>query len=206
MADGYKKLRAKFDWPLVGAIVAIVIIALVNLYSATRVAPRGLYQSQLLFFAVGALLFVVTAASDYRLFERLAYAIYGVALVLLCAVLVGGKTVKGSSRWLGFGGFGIQPSELAKVAVIFIMAKLFSGDPRGLALWPWRYVAAALTVMGAPMMLIVKQPDLGTALILYLIATTIMMLVSLQLHVKLLTLGAEFLIGGSLFLFKLHGY
>ena len=56
------------------------------------------------------------------------------------------------------------------------------------------------------MLLIMKQPDLGTALILYLIATTILMVVSLQLHVKLLTLGGELLVGTAFFLFKLHGY
>ena len=60
--------------------------------------------------------------------------------------------------------------------------------------------------MGLPMLLIMKQPDLGTALILYLIATTILMVVSLQLHVKLFTLGAELLVGTAFFLFKLHGY
>jgi len=132
----FRKLRTKFDWPLFGAIVAIICIGLVNLYSATRVAPKGLYQNQLMWFAVGGVLFMVTAASDYRLFERLAYAIYGVGLVLLVAVLIGGKTVKGSSRWLGFGPFGIQPSELAKIAVIMGLAKLFAGDPMDLALRP----------------------------------------------------------------------
>lgn len=202
----FRKLRRKFDWPLFGAIVAIIAIGLVNLYSATRVAPKGLYQNQLMWFAIGFVVFVVTAASDYRLFERLAYAIYGVGLVLLVAVLVGGKTVKGSSRWLGFGSFGIQPSELAKIAVIIALAKLFSGDPLDLALRPWRYLVSALALMGIPMLLIMKQPDLGTALILYLIATTIMMVVALQLHVKLLTLGAELLVGTVFFLFKLHGY
>jgi rod shape determining protein RodA len=202
----FRKLRTKFDWPLFGAIVAIVIIGLVNLYSATRVAPKGLYQNQLIWFFIGAAVFILTAASDYRLFERLAYAIYGVGLVLLVAVLIGGKTVKGSSRWLGFGPFGIQPSELAKIAVIIALAKLFSGDPLDLALRPWRYVFMALVLMGAPMLLIMKQPDLGTALILYLIATTILMVVSLQLHVKLLTIGAELALGTAFFLFKLHGY
>ncbi|MGZ3442492.1 MAG: FtsW/RodA/SpoVE family cell cycle protein, partial [Polyangia bacterium] len=148
-----------------------------NLYSATRVAPKGLYQNQLMWFAVGGVIFVVTAASDYRLFERLAYAVYGVGIVLLVAVLIGGKTVKGSSRWLGFGPFGIQPSELAKIAVIMGLAKLFAGDPMDLALRPWRYMVSALALMGVPMLLIMKQPDLGTALILYLIATTIIMVV-----------------------------
>src|SRR5437763_2844674 len=174
----FRKLRTKFDWPLFGAICAIIAIALVNLYSATRVAPKGLYQNQLMWFTVGAVIFMVTAASDYRLFERLAYAVYGVGLVLLLAVLIGGKTVKGSSRWLGFGPFGIQPSELAKLAVIIALAKLFSGDPLDLALRPWRYLLPALMLVGLPILHIMQQPDLGTALTLYLIATTISRVVS----------------------------
>jgi rod shape determining protein RodA len=209
MADGFRslrKLRAQFDWPLGICILTIIGIGLVNLYSATRVAPRGLYQNQLVWFGIGFVIFVITAASDYRLFERLAYAIYGIGLVLLVAVLVGGKTVKGSSRWLGFGAYGVQPSELAKITVIIALAKLFSGDPLDLALRPWRYVMAALALMGVPMLLIMKQPDLGTALILYLIATTVMMLMPLQLHVKLLTIGGESLIGIIFFFYKLHGY
>ena len=54
----FRKLRTKFDWPLFGAILAIVTIGLVNLYSATRVAPKGLYQNQLVWFAVGGVLFL----------------------------------------------------------------------------------------------------------------------------------------------------
>jgi rod shape determining protein RodA len=201
-----RKLRAQFDWPLAGAILAIIAIGLVNLYSATSVAPRGLYSQQLGFFAGGLVVFVAAAAIDYRVFERLAYAIYGVGLVLLVAVLIGGKVVKGSSRWLSLGPIGVQPSELAKIAVIIGMAKLFSGEPLDLALRPWRYVLMALGLLAFPAAFIAKQPDLGTALILYLISTTIMMLVPLQLHVKLITLGLELAAGGTLFLFKLHGY
>jgi rod shape determining protein RodA len=201
-----RKLRAQFDWPLAGAILAIVVIGLVNLYSATRVAPRGLYQQQLGWFAAGLVVFITTAAIDYRAFERIAYALYGVGLVLLVAVLVGGRVVKGSSRWLSLGPVGIQPSELAKIAVIIGLAKLFSGDPLDLALRPWRYMAAGVALMGLPMALIAKQPDLGTALILYLIATTMMMLVPLQLHVKLIRIGVDTLAGVVMFFFKLHGY
>jgi rod shape determining protein RodA len=122
------------------------------------------------------------------------------------AVLLGGKVVKGSSRWLSIGPVGIQPSELAKIAVILGLAKIFSGDPLDLALRPWTYVAGALGLLGAPMVLVMKQPDLGTALILYLIGTTIMMVVPLQLHVKLITASVEAVAGTVVFLFKLHGY
>src|SRR3954468_1571594 len=113
----FRKLRTKFDWPLFGAILAIVAIGLVNLYSATQVAPRGLYQNQLMWFSVGTILFVVVSSIDYRVYERYAYALYGVVLVLLVAVLLGGRVAKGSSRWLAFGPIGIQPSELAKLGI-----------------------------------------------------------------------------------------
>jgi rod shape determining protein RodA len=206
MATSLRKLRTQFDWPLFGAMIAIITIGLVNLWSATRVAPHGLYSQQLVWFAAGFAVFVATAAVDYRAYERYAYAIYGVGLVLLIAVLLGGKVVKGSSRWLSIGPVGIQPSELAKIVIILALAKIFSGDPMDLALRPWTYVLGALGLMGAPMLLVMKQPDLGTALILYLIGTTILVVVPLALHVKLVTIGVEVVAGAILFLFKLHGY
>jgi len=201
-----RKLRAQFDWPLAGAILAILILGLTNLYSATRVAPHGLYSHQLAWVAAGLLLFTIVAAVDYRLYERYAYALFAVAIVLLVAVLVGGKVVKGSSRWLSVGPVGIQPSELAKIAVVLALAKVFSGDPLDLALRPWAYVAMALALLGLPLMLVMKQPDLGTALILFLVGMSIVMVVSLQLHVKLIVLSVELFLGVMLFLFKLHGY
>src|SRR5690349_10319438 len=101
-----RKLRTQFDWPLAGAILAIIAIGLVNLYSATRVAPRGLYQQQMMWFGVGTAIFVAMAASDYRFFERLAYPIFVVGLVILASLLVGGRVVNGSRRWIGIGPFG----------------------------------------------------------------------------------------------------
>ncbi len=206
MINELRKLRAQFDWFLAGAILAIVAIGLVNLYSATRVAPHGRYTQQLGWESAWLVVFTATAAVDYRAFERLAYALYGVGVVLLVAVLVGGKVVKGSSRWLSLGPVSIQPSELAKLAVIIALAKLFSGDPMDLQLRPWRYVAAALGLLGLPLLLVMKQPDLGTALIIFLIGMTVMMVVSLELHVKLLVLGGEAIAGVAMVLFKLHGY
>ena len=205
-SSSLSKLRAQFDWALFFVVTGIICIGLTNLYSATRVAPAGLYTHQLMWFVGGLILFVATAAIDYRTYERLAYASYAVVVVMLLAVLIGGRSAKGSSRWLSFGPIGIQPSELAKLAVLLAMAKLFSGDPVDLALRPPRYVGMALVIMGAPMLLVAKQPDLGTALILYLIGTTVLLLMPLQLHIKLLTVGLELVVGALLFFFKLHGY
>src|SRR5207302_9272313 len=99
---------------------------LVNLYSATRVAPGRLFQQQLAWYAVGTLAFLAVASIDYRVYERVAPFAYPLCLGLLVAVLVIGVNVKGSKRWLGLGFFSIQPSELAKLGTILLLAKLTS--------------------------------------------------------------------------------
>ena len=181
-------------------------MGLVNLWSATRVAPKGLYTQQLAWLAAGSVLFVVVALSDSRVFDRLAYVAYAVTIVVLISVLFGGKVVNGSRRWIGLGALGGQPSELAKVAVILALAKLFATDPTDLRLRPWRYVAIAIGLLLLPALLIAKQPDLGTALILFLIAMTVVLVVPLPMHVKILTVIVEIGAGILVFFFKLHGY
>src|SRR5581483_5767345 len=116
--EALRKLRAQFDWPLFLSVMSIVAIGLLNLYSATRVAPKGLFVQQLYWYGIGALLFVAVAAVDYRIIQRYAWLIYALRMALLCLVLLSGKTVNGSRRWFGIGSFGIQPSELVKIALI----------------------------------------------------------------------------------------
>jgi rod shape determining protein RodA len=200
------RLRSQFDWPLAATILVLVIMGLINLWSATRVAPKGLYTQQLGWLAVGTVLFVAVALSDSRVFDRLAYVLFALTIIVLVSVLFGGKVVNGSRRWIGIGALGGQPSELAKVAVILALAKLFATDATDLRLRPWRYVGLALGVFVLPGLLIAKQPDLGTALILFLIVMTVVLIVPLPLHVKIVTVIGELVLGVLLFFFKLHGY
>ena len=184
MPGALHKLRAQFDWPLFLPVISIIFIGLVNLYSATRVAPKGLFVQQLWWYGIGSLLFVAAAAVDYRVIQRYAFAIYVSLLLLLLFVLVGGKTVNGSRRWLGFGSLGGQPSELMKIGLILALSRLFSGDPLDLEFRPWRYAIGWHLLLGAPALLILKQPDLGTALICILVAGTMLLAVRLRPVVK----------------------
>jgi rod shape determining protein RodA len=168
-AGALRKLKAQFDWPLAGGTLAILALGMVNLYSATRVAPKGLYSQQLVFLGIGTLCFVVAAAVDYRIYERLAPAIYGAGLVALAAVLFMGKNVNGSRRWLGFGSFGVQPSELIKVATIVMLAKLGSIERDELRARSSLVMLLSLTALLVPVGLIYLEPDLGTAMLLYVI-------------------------------------
>lgn len=200
------KLRAQFDWPLGAAILSLILIGLVNLYSATRVAPGGLYSNQLVFMGLGVIVFLSVAAIDYRVLERLAYPIFGAAIVLLVAVLLGGKTIKGARRWFGIGSVGIQPSELAKLAAVIVLAKALSKERLELALHPWRNLRDAMALLVLPTLLIAKQPDLGTAMILFLIGMTVILLSPLPRYVKLTAIGLNFFAGVLAFLRMAYGY
>ena len=90
------------------SVLTILGLGLLNLYSATRVAPAGLYTQQLMWLSVGLVLFVLAASIDYRIYERMAPWLYGVLLAALVAVLVVGHTSKGSSRWLSLGAETIR--------------------------------------------------------------------------------------------------
>jgi rod shape determining protein RodA len=153
------------------------------------VAPKGLYSQQLIFLGVGTVAFVAAAAIDYRVYERLAPAIYAGCVLALLAVLVIGKSVNGSRRWIGVSWLGGQPSELAKIGVIVMLAKLGSNERDELRARGAIGMMAALGVLLLPVGLIYLQPDLGTALLLYIIGFSIILLASFRLGDKLWALA-----------------
>ena len=203
------QLRRPFafiDWPLLMAVLAIVGIGLVNLYSATRVAPKGLFGTQLMFYGIGVLLVVLTATVDLRVLQRLAMPSYLAVLAMLVVVLVAGKVVNGSRRWLGISSFGVQPSELMKLTLILAYARLFSSDPPDLVLRPWRYALLWHAMLLFPALLILKQPDLGTALLCVLVAASMLLLVPLPGRVKAAVATFDLSAATLVFLFGLKTY
>ena len=172
------------DGPLTASVLLIIGLGLVNLYSATRVAPKGMFSSQLMWIAIGLLLLGGVAALDQQLLKRLAWPGYLGVTALLGAVLVVGKVVNGSRRWFGWGSFGIQPSELMKLSLILLGAHLFSSDPKDMSLRPWRYALKWHALWIVPALLILKQPDLGTALLCGLLALSVFVLVPLPPRLK----------------------
>jgi rod shape determining protein RodA len=170
-----RKLRAQFDWPLAVAMLVIIGLGLVNLYSATRVAPKGLYGHQLGWYAIGVVVFVAAAALDYRVYERMAPLVYGGCIVLLLGVFVFAHNVKGAHRWLPIFGFELQPSELAKLGVLLMLAKMSSLDPQELRARGLPYFILMLAVLALPCALIVLEPDLGTALLIGFIGFSILL-------------------------------
>ncbi len=196
------------DWPLLLTLLPLLAMSLLNLYSATRVAPRGLFSQQLIFYGLGMLLLAGGAAFDYRRLARLAWPIYLGTMGLLMAVLLIGKTVNGSKRWLGMAGLPIggQPSELMKLALILIYARLFSSDPLKLQAQPLRYAALWHILLIGPALLILKEPDLGTALLCVLVAASMLLLLPLRGRVKAAVMGVDLSAAVGVFLFGLKAY
>jgi len=147
----------------------------VNLYSATSVysgARAELYISQVYWLFVGGILGGVLIAVDYRHLERLGYVFYTFGVFSLALVFVLARDVRGSARWIEFGSFRFQPSEFMKIFLVIALAKYLHDDPRneGRTL---RDLAIPAALTAVPALLVLRQPDLGTASILVLVFLTI---------------------------------
>lgn len=198
--------RRRVDWPLLLAVLLITAIGLVNLYSATQVAPRGLFTNQLVFFGGGTVLMLILVAIDLRTLQRFSWPLYATVNALLVGVLLFGKVVNGSRRWFGWANFGIQPSELAKLALVLAYARLFSSDPADLLARPWRYAVLWHLILVVPALLILKQPDLGTALLCAFVAASMLLLVPLQPRVKAAVMAVDLSAALLVFRFGLKEY
>lgn len=174
--------RDSFDWTLFLVAAALAVIGVINLYSATsaaRAALSDIYIQQVYWLVLGGILAAVVAVIDYRHYERLGYLLYGLGIIFLILVFILGKDIRGSSRWIAIGSFGFQPSEFSKLFLIIALAKYLHDDPRTEPRSLKDLVAPAL-IMIVPTFLVLKQPDLGTALIHLLIFVTICLLTRIR--------------------------
>jgi rod shape determining protein RodA len=157
-----RRLLYNVDWVLAGAAIVLALVGVAMVYSATHSSQSAdLYLKQLAFIGVGTLALVVTATIDYRRLADRAVLLYALSALVLFYVLRFGPVKAGARRWLEVGGFQFQPSELVKVAAAIVIAKIFSEyrqETLGL-----RDVALPGAAIGLLVLLIARQPDLGTA-------------------------------------------
>jgi rod shape determining protein RodA len=157
-----------FDWVLLGVMVLLVAIGLLVIYAtsfkATKLVSLTDLWHQLAFVFVGFGAFFFMARVDYRTWFKLTPWLYGVTLLLLVIVILSSKAVLGAQRWIDLGFFQFQPSEFAKLVLIIVLAKFFSDHYD--QMHRIKYLAISLLYLVVPMLLVMKQPDLGTALVL----------------------------------------
>jgi rod shape determining protein RodA len=160
------------DRVFVLALIALMLTGLVVVYSACQVedggSTAGLWVKQIAFAFAGLLLLAGAAAVPPVAWERFSWLLYGISLALLGFVLVAGDSAGGATRWIQLGGLRFQPSELAKLATVLLMARVLAGRRRPAGSLP--ALALLTMVVLLPAALVLRQPDLGTALVFLVVA------------------------------------
>jgi rod shape determining protein RodA len=176
---------------MIALVAGIACIGLAAVYSATYTSrgPSPLYYKQIIWVSIGMTVMFLAIVPDYHTVGRFAYLLYACSILLLLLVMAIGRTGMGAQRWLAVGPFVFQPSELAKLAVTLALARYFAEDPRR-----GGYDLKDLAVPGAmvlvPLLLVLKQPDLGTALMLLLTSSLVVMIAGVRLRSVLAVLVA----------------
>jgi len=155
-----RRLYFHVDWALVVALFALCGMGVLMIYSATQSTAPRLYMSQLYALGLGTIALVVMLSIDYRTLADRSHLIYLAVVALLVYVMLFGAVRGGARRWIPLGFFNLQPSEFARIAVALVLAKYFN-DRRGLPTLADLAIAGGLALL--PVLLIMRQPDLGTA-------------------------------------------
>ena len=179
----------RISWGLIFLTSVIACIGFGMLYSAADGNLDPWASRQILRFAVGLVVVLVIAVIDIRIWIRWAYVIYAVTLAILLAVESFGIIGMGAQRWLYFGWFQLQPSELMKIALVLALARYFHRITLDDAKRPALLVAPVLMLL-APVVLVLRQPDLGTAAMLLVGAGAVFFVSGVALR--------YFLVGGAI--------
>jgi rod shape determining protein RodA len=215
-ATAARRMWRHAPWPLLLVAAGISALGVWNLASASHAAATaapmpsmlgwagvgplapsgGLWRSQAHWLELGLATCLATMLFDYRYLIRLAYPLYGIVLLLLLAVKLKGHAAMGAQRWLDLGPMHLQPSELMKIAIILVLARFYHEDPRhreGYGLWQLGLPGLLVAV---PVVLVLKQPDLGTALMISAVAGTLILFGKVR-TVSLVLLGVVAIAGSA---------
>ncbi len=173
-----RRLYHHIDWALLAAVFTLCAIGVAMIYSTS--AASRLYVTQLYAIVLGVVAMVVMLTLDYRTFTDKSHLIYVALLGVLLYVLFLGDVQMGARRWISFGSFNLQPSEFAKVGVALVLAKFF-GENRGAPGWVDLAIGAGLTAL--PLLLIAREPDLGTAVTLVPVFFAVAYLAGMQARI-----------------------
>jgi rod shape determining protein RodA len=156
--------KSRFDWGFIATVAGLVLMGSLAVFSAANPLPHWgqIIQRHLLALALGAALFVFAMNFNYQVFQDQARAIYGLTLALLVGVLILGTSHKGHKAWLDLGIFSFQPSELARTAMILVLAAFLTQRARRAA--ELETVLYSLAILAPVLALILKEPDFATFL------------------------------------------
>lgn len=178
-----KRLLASFDWPLVLAMVVLLSIGLIVIYSAGYDPQAGTSRpmvKQAVSMAIGMCVFGCCVFINPSVWRRLAWPVYFLSFALLVLVLGKGVVAGGARRWLDFAGIRMQPAEFMKLGIILVFARLFSSERAPKEGFVVKTLIFPALLILFPTVLIMKEPDLGTALCCMLIGGSMLLMAGIQ--------------------------
>ena len=170
----------RVNWLLLLLICALSAVGVAALYSVAGGSFQPWSEKHALRAVAGIGLILVVSVVPLRFWLGMAYPVYGLALALLVAVFFIGTESMGAKRWIGVGGFTFQPSELMKVALVVALARYYQGLATLKVSRPF-WVLIPLLGIAAPVVLVLKQPDLGTAVLFAAVGLGIMFLAGVNI-------------------------
>lgn len=188
---------SKFDWLLMGALFMLMLIGLLTLFSLKGVSPFSYFERQLVWVVIGILCLFFASFIDFRFFRTQSWVVlifYLASVLLLVFVVMAGFSVRGVEAWFRIGSILVQPVEIAKLALIILLAKFFS--KRHIEIYRVWHLAVSGLYLLIPTFLVLLQPDLGSALVLIAIWVLVVVFSGMKLrHLLVLFILAAILSG-----------
>lgn len=199
---------SKYDLNAVWVMLCLIAIGIVNLYSATY-ASQGheaqFWKQQAMWFGIGTIGCGIVYFIHYRVLERFAYFAYAANILLLVAVLLIGKSVLGAKRWIGFGAFSIQPSEFMKITIAWTLAKYFHDDQYR-EYYDLKSLMIPVLLVLIPVLLVMAQPDLGTAMIILAVSSSMILFVKVSPRLLAVIFACALVLAPLAYFFVLKDY
>lgn len=184
----YEKFLS-LSWPFLLLVTMTACVGFVSLYSAAGGNIEPWAGKQMVRFAIGMCGLIVTAMIDIRIWMKFAYVIFGFVVVLLIYVDIKGHTSMGAQRWIDLGFLQLQPSEPMKIAIVLALARFFHGATAEDVKNPF-FLIVPLGILALPVLLVMVQPDLGTAISLIGAAGAMFFLAGVSYWMFLVVAGA----------------
>ncbi len=183
----------KLDWIMIATITLLIITGLILIYSTSfkedQLANLSNFINQVIFAAIGLGLMFALSMFNYRNLKNITAYLYIFSIIALIIVLILGKTVSGSTRWIDLGFFNFQPSEITKLILVIVLAKYFSSNLREIKFFKHLLITGIYTAI--PVALVLLEPDLGTALSFIIIWAVMLLVVGARfLYLALVGMGA----------------
>ncbi len=194
-----EKLQDKFDLVVVLSVVALVVIGIISIYSATYNHPtaKGNLNKQLFFLIISSIILFAVYFLPATTFRVAALPSYIFSLFILVVVLLFGKTIYGAKSWMSVGSIGFQPSEFAKIGLIFFLSYWLTDAKRDINNLKDLFIT--LLIGGIPILLILLEPDMGTAIVFAGISLVMIFWSGLNLFGLFVVLSPGIILFASLF-------